>query len=292
MRGIILAGGTGSRLNPLNIVQCKQLLPVYDKPLIYYPLSALMLADITDILIICNDEDLEKFENLLGDGAPIGLKISYAVQKQPNGIPEALVIGEKFLNGDSTALILGDNIFYGQFFINRLQSAIQSVLSDGGAAIFTYPVKDPQNFGIAEIDQTGRVISLEEKPAMPKSNRAVTGLYIFDASATLRAKELKKSARGETEITDLNKDYLRENQLIAFHFGRGFTWLDAGTPRSLHDASSFIKIIEDRQGFKIACLEEIALNKGWITRNDVIKASKKYPNSDYSKYLAKVATER
>ena len=285
MKGIILAGGSGTRLYPTTKAVSKQLLSVYDKPLIYYPISVLMLADIKDILIITTPHDNENFKNLLGDGSDFGINLKYATQKAPKGLAEAFIIGEKFIGSESCCLILGDNIFWGDAFSQLLAKAI---LNNNGATVFGYSVSDPQRYGIAEIDSEYNVLSLEEKPENPKSNFAVTGLYIYDKDVVKIAKTIKPSKRGELEITSINTEYLKNNRLSLEILGRGYAWLDTGTSDSLLEASSFVAAIERRQGYKIACLEEIAYRKGWLHKEDILNFKKKYPNSTYYKYLDKI----
>ncbi len=286
MKGIILAGGSGTRLYPLTTVCSKQLLPIYDKPMIYYPLSVLMLAGIKEVLIISTPMDTPNFEKLLGDGSQLGMKITYEVQKEPKGIPQAFTIGEKFIGNDSVCLILGDNLFCGEGFVSMLKKAMTI---NTGAYIFGYFVSDPQRFGIVEFDKDHNVLSVEEKPKNPKSNYAITGLYFYDNSVVKIAKNLKPSARGETEITDINKEYLKQGKLKVELLGRGFAWLDTGTPKSLNEAANYIEIIETRQGLKIACLEEIAYLSGFITKQQLLNIADKMKNSEYGKYLFRVA---
>jgi glucose-1-phosphate thymidylyltransferase len=282
MKGIILAGGSGTRLYPVTKVVSKQLLPIYDKPMIYYPLSVLMLAEIRDILIISTPTDTPKFEQLLGDGSDIGLNISYAVQPSPDGLAQAFIIGENFIGNDSVALILGDNIFYGQGFSGMLKNAIKN---NEGATVFGYRVKDPHRFGVVDFDKEGTALSIEEKPQKPKSNYAVTGLYFYNNNVVEYAKSLKPSSRGELEITDLNNVYLKEENLKCEIFGRGFAWLDTGTHDSLIQASQYIETIEKNQDLKVACLEEIAYKKGYITKEQVEKIAYSYGKSEYGQYL-------
>lgn len=282
MKGIILAGGAGSRLHPLTRVISKQLLPVYDKPMIYYPLSTLMLAGIRDVLIISTPTDLPMFERLLGDGARLGMKFSYAVQPNPEGLAQAFIIGAPFLDGHSACLVLGDNIFYGQGFRTVLQRGGE--LADG-ALIFGYYVSDPDRYGVVEFDATGKAVSLEEKPKVPKSNFAVPGLYFYGPDVVERAKSLKPSARGELEITDLNRTYLEEGRLRVEMLGRGVAWLDTGTNRSLMEAGQFVQVIEERQGLKISCIEEIAWRQGWIGKDDLESEAKSMGKSAYADYL-------
>jgi len=285
MKGIILAGGAGTRLYPVTFPVCKQLLPVYDKPMIYYPLSVLMLAGIREILIISTPEDTPKFKNLFGDGSDLGLKLSYIVQPEPKGIAQAFILGEEFIGDDNVALILGDNIFYGQGFTPFLEKA--STIKEG-AIVFAYYVNDPERFGVIEIDKNYGVISIEEKPKEPKSNYAVTGLYFYDNFVVEIAKNLKPSVRGELEITDVNKKYLEMGKLNVQPLGRGFAWLDTGTHESLLEASLFVQTIQKRQGLQIACIEEIAYNKKFIDKDRLLMISKKYSNSEYGRYLNKV----
>lgn len=282
MKGIILAGGTGSRLAPLTKVVCKQLLPIYDKPLVYYPLSVLMLAGIKDILIITTPKDESAFKSLFGDGSHLGLSISYEVQPEPKGIPEAFIIGEKFINKDNVCLILGDNIFYGEGLPAYLKKICETQI---GACLFGYYVKDPGRYGVVELDQKGNVISIEEKPKHPKSNYAITGLYFYDNQVVELAKKLMPSKRGELEISDLNTLYLEKNQLRLEVMGRGMAWLDTGTHESLQEASRFVEVIESRQGLKIACLEEIAYRMGTITIEKLSLLIESYPKSQYRDYL-------
>jgi len=286
MKGIILAGGSGTRLYPLTMVTSKQLLPVYDKPMIYYPLSTLMLAGIRDILIISTPTDLPNFIRLLGDGSNYGINLSYEVQPSPDGLAQAFIIGEKFIDGDSCAMILGDNIFHGSGLKKHLREAAART---HGATIFGYYVDDPERFGIIEFDENGKAISIEEKPKNPKSNYCVTGLYFYDNRVCEFAKQVKPSARGELEITDLNKMYLEDGSLNVVTLGRGYAWLDAGTIDSLSDASEFVRVIENRQGIQIAALEEIAYINGWITREKLFEAAKTYEKSKYGAHLLQVA---
>ena len=286
MKGIILAGGSGTRLYPLTMVTSKQLLPVYDKPMIYYPLSTLMLAGIRDILIISTPTDLPNFERLLGDGSRYGINLSYAVQPSPDGLAQAFLIGEEFINGDSCAMVLGDNIFYGSGLKNHLREA---AAREKGATVFGYYVEDPERFGIVEFDQNGKAISLEEKPKNPKSNYCVTGLYFYDNRVVEMAKKVKPSARGELEITDLNKLYLEDDTLNVVTLGRGYAWLDTGTMDALAEATEFVKVIENRQGIQISAVEEIAYKNGWISREKLIESAEKYGKSPYGEHLRKVA---
>ena len=289
MKGIVLSGGSGSRLYPSTVSVSKQLLPIYDKPMIYYSLSVLMLAGINDILIITSREEIQNYKKLLGNGSKFGLKIKYDFQNNPNGIAEAFIIGEKFIGKDSVCLILGDNLFYGPGFSEKLKNA---KLYNTGATLFGYRVNDPERFGVVEFDQNNNVINIEEKPKKPKSNYAISGLYFYDNSVVNFAKEIKPSKRGELEITDINKLYLSKETLRVEIFGRGFAWLDTGTNESLVEASQFVRTIEKRQGLKLACLEEIALNNEWISVNKLKKQIEKMGNSDYKKYLNLVLKEK
>ena len=288
MKGIILAGGSGTRLYPLTTVTSKQLLPIYDKPMIYYPLSTLMLAGIKEILIISTPTDLPKFEDLLGDGSRFGIKLSYAVQEVPNGLSQAFVIGEKFIGDDEACLVLGDNIFYGDGFKKRLSSAVENA-KKGRATVFGYFVPDPERFGVVELDENYYALSIEEKPKNPKSNYAVVGLYFYPKGVAKMAKEVKPSARGEYEITTLNQMYLEKSILDVITFGRGFTWLDTGTHESLADATAFVKMIEEHQGLKISCLEEIAYQNGWISKEKLLEIANSMKNNQYGQHLLSVA---
>lgn len=287
MKGIILAGGSGTRLYPLTMVTSKQLLPIYDKPMIYYPMSVLMSAGIREILIISTEQDLPRFQELLGDGRSFGLQLSYAVQPSPDGLAQAFLIGEEFIGTDSVAMILGDNIFSGHGLRKRLQTAVERA-KDGMATIFGYYVDDPERFGIVEFDSGGNVISIEEKPTQPKSNYCVTGLYFYDNRVTEYAKKLKPSERGELEITDLNRMYLEQGSLKVEVLGQGFTWLDAGTHESLTDATNFVKTVETHQHRKIGCLEEIAYLNGWISREALLRICEDYKQNQYGQYLKDV----
>ena len=285
MKGIILAGGSGTRLYPLTRVTSKQLLPIYDKPMIYYPLSVLMNAGIREILIISTPDDTPRFEALLGDGHPFGVELSYAVQTSPDGLAQAFLIGEEFIGGDSVAMVLGDNIFHGHGLRARLQEAAKK---EKGATVFGYYVDDPERFGLVEFDENGKAISIEEKPEKPKSNYCVTGLYFYDKNVVEYAKSLKPSPRGELEITDLNRIYLEKGDLEVTLLGQGFTWLDTGTHESLVDATNFVKTVETHQHRKIACLEEIAYRNGWIGREELQKAADLYKKNQYGAYLQDV----
>lgn len=289
MKGIVLAGGSGTRLYPSSMAVSKQLLPIYDKPMIYHPLSVLMLAGIKDILIISTPQDLPNFEKILGDGSQFGVNFSYKEQPSPDGLAQAFIIGEDFVSGDNAALILGDNIFYGPGFSGMMRDSIRNIEHNGGAGVFGYQVKDPERFGVVEFDKEGRAVFIEEKPQNPKSDYAVTGLYFYDNKVVEYAKSLKPSARGEYEITDLNRIYLENGKLNVQTFGRGFAWLDTGTHRSLLQASQFIQTIEDNQGIKIACLEEIAMRMGFISKEQVLENIKNYKNNEYYSYVRKVA---
>ena len=288
MKGIVLAGGSGTRLYPLTMVTSKQLLPIYDKPMIYYPISVLMNAGIRDILIISTPQDLPRFEILLGDGHQFGLNLSYKAQPSPDGLAQAFTLGEEFIDGDPAAMILGDNIFAGHGLRKRLRAAVEKAEKGEGATVFGYYVDDPERFGIVEFDKDGNAISIEDKPAHPKSNYCVTGLYFYDSRVVEYAKNLKPSARGEYEITDLNRIYLDNNQLHVELLGQGFTWLDTGTHESLVDATNFVKTIETHQHRKIACLEEIAYRNGWISREEVLKTYEILKKNQYGQYLKDV----
>lgn len=289
MKGIILAGGSGTRLYPLTTVTSKQLLPVYDKPMIYYPLSVLMMAGIKDILIISTPTDLPNFERLLKDGSDYGVNLSYAEQLSPDGLAQAFIIGEEFIAGDSCALVLGDNIFYGNGLGRHLRRAVDDAETKGGATVFGYHVDDPERFGVVEFDEEFNAISIEEKPEHPKSNYAVTGLYFYDNRVCEFAKKVKPSARGELEITTLNQMYLKDGTLNVVTLGRGYAWLDTGTMESLFEASEFVRAVERSQGLSVSVIEEIAFQNGWISKEQLIAASQKYGKSVYGKHLLKVA---
>ena len=289
MKGIILAGGAGTRLYPLTMVTSKQLLPVYDKPMIYYPLSTLMLAGIQDILIISTPTDTPRFEALLGDGSQYGIHLQYKVQPSPDGLAQAFILGEEFIGDDCCAMILGDNIFYGNGFSKILKSAVSNAENKGRCTVFGYYVPDPERFGIVEFDETGKVISVEEKPQHPKSNYCITGLYFYDNRVVDMAKRVKPSARGELEITDLNRFYLEDGTLNVQLLGRGYAWLDTGTMDSLVDAADFVRTIETRQGSQIAALEEIAFNEGWIDKETLLQSAQRYGKSPYGQHLMHVA---
>ena len=289
MKGIILAGGAGTRLYPLTRVTSKQLLPIYDKPMIYYPLSTLMLAGIKDILIISTPEDTPRFEALLGDGAHFGLSLQYKVQPSPDGLAQAFILGEEFLDGEAGAMVLGDNIFYGRGFASTLREAAANAEENGRATVFGYYVPDPERFGVVDFDEEGHVLSIEEKPKEPKSNYAVTGLYFYPGDVSRRANEVKPSARGELEITTLNEMYLKDGLLDVKLLGRGFAWLDTGTMDSLLEAAEFIQMIEKRQGIKISAPEEIAYAYGWITKDELLQSAEAYGKSPYGLHLRAVA---
>lgn len=288
MKGIVLAGGSGTRLYPLTRVTSKQLLPIYDKPMIYYPLSTLMLAGIRDILIISTPEDTPRFEELLGDGSKLGINLSYAVQPSPDGLAQAFIIGEDFIGDDTCAMVLGDNIFYGGYFRKNLADAVVNA-KNGYATIFGYYVKDPERFGIVEFDKNRNVVSVEEKPEHPKSNYCITGLYFYDNRVAKMAKQVKPSARGELEITDLNRMYLNEGKLKVQLLGRGFAWLDTGTMDSLMEASTFVQTVQNRQGVVISAPEEIAYYEGWISKEQLLESAKLYGKSPYGEHLKVVA---
>jgi len=285
MKAIILAGGSGTRLYPATKSICKQLLPIHDKPMIYYPLSTLMLAGIREILIISTPQDTPRFEELLGDGSSIGISLEYAVQDAPNGLAEAFIIGKDFIGRDSVALVLGDNLFYGHDFAKLVENAAKQ---KSGATVFGYYVSDPERYGVAEFDESGKVLSLEEKPENPRSNYAVVGLYFYDNQVVEIAENMEPSARGELEITDVNKEYLRRGELKVELMGRGYAWLDTGTHRSLMEASRYVEVLEDRQGLKIACIEEIAYNKGYIDREQFLTLAMELEKSSYGQYMLNI----
>ena len=288
MKGIVLAGGSGTRLYPLTMVTSKQLLPVYDKPMVYYPLSTLMLAGIRDILIISTSEDIPRFKQLLGDGSRFGISLSYLIQPSPDGLAQAFLLGEDFIGDDACCMVLGDNIFYGNGFKKALKDAVQNA-SSNRATVFGYYVPDPERFGVVDFDDEGKAISIEEKPKQPKSHYAVVGLYFYPSGVSKKAKEIKPSSRGELEITSLNQIYLNENRLDVTTFGRGFTWLDTGTHESLADATEFVKMTEEHQSLKISCIEEIAFNNGWISKEKLLEAAESMKNNQYGQHLYNVA---
>lgn len=291
MKGIVLAGGSGSRLYPITRGVSKQLLPVYDKPMIYYPLSVLMLAGIRDILIITTPEDLDSFQRLLAQGQQFGVSIQYATQPKPDGLAQAFLIGEEFIGGDDVCLVLGDNLYYGQGFTPKLRSTVEHIRCNRGAAVFGYPVRDPHRFGVVEFDDNMKALSIEEKPESPKSNWAVTGLYFYDNRVIELARQTTPSPRGELEITDINRAYLRQGEMYVERLGRGFAWLDTGTHESLLEAAQFVATIEKRQGYKVACLEEIAWRNRWLTSDGVLLAAEQYRKSGYGEYLRDLVQE-
>lgn len=291
MKGIILAGGSGTRLYPITMGVSKQLLPIYDKPMVYYPLSVLMLAGIREVLIITTPEDSDSFKRLLGDGSQFGIELSYTVQPSPDGLAQAFILGEDFIGDDDVCLVLGDNIFYGQGFTPKLKHAVENAKNGQGATVFGYQVKDPERFGVVEFDENQKAISIEEKPAKPKSHFAVTGLYFYDNSVVDLAKQVVPSHRGELEITCLNEMYLKQNKLNVEMLGRGFAWLDTGTHESLLEAAQFVETIEKRQGYKIACLEEIGLNNGWLTKQQIESLAQPFIKNSYGQYLIELIKE-
>lgn len=285
MKGIVLAGGSGTRLYPITQGVSKQLLPIYDKPMIFYPISVLMLAGIREVLIITTPEDIDSFKRLLGDGSQFGIELTYKIQPSPDGLAQAFILGEEFIGNDDVCLVLGDNVFYGQGFTPKLKHAVQNAKNGQGATVFGYQVKDPERFGVVEFDQNQKAISIEEKPSKPKSNLAVTGLYFYDNSVVEMAKQVKPSHRGELEITCLNELYLEKNKLNVEVLGRGFAWLDTGTHESLLEAAQFVETIEKRQGYKIACLEEIGFNNGWLTEHQIKELATPMLKNSYGQYL-------
>lgn len=289
MKGIVLAGGSGTRLYPLTMITSKQLLPIYDKPMVYYPLSTLMLAGIKDILIISTPQDLPNFEKLLGDGSNYGINLSYKVQPSPDGLAQAFILGEEFIGDDCCAMVLGDNIFYGNGFSKILKEAVRNAEENRRASVFGYYVEDPERFGVVEFADDGKVTSVEEKPSKPKSNYAITGLYFYDNRCVEYAKKMKPSERGELEITDLNRIFLDQGELDVQLLGRGFAWLDTGTMDSLVDAADFVRMVEKRQGIKISAIEEIAYKNGWITKDKLVESAERYGKSTYGQHLKKVA---
>ena len=292
MKGIILAGGSGTRLYPITMGVSKQLLPIYDKPMVYYPLSVLMLAGIREVLIITTPEDIDSFKRLLGDGSQFGIELSYTVQPSPDGLAQAFILGEEFIGKDDVCLVLGDNIFYGQGFTTKLKHAVNNAKNGNGSTVFGYQVKDPERFGVVEFNKDKKAISIEEKPTNPKSHFAVTGLYFYDNSVVELAKKVEPSHRGELEITCLNEMYLKQNKLNVEILGRGFTWLDTGTHESLLEAAQFVETIERCQGYKVACLEEISFNKGWLNEAQLRKTGELLAKNEYGKYLLNLVNEK
>ena len=288
MKGIILAGGSGTRLYPITMGVSKQLLPIYDKPMIYYPLSVLMLAGIREVLIITTPEDSDSFKRLLGDGSKFGIELNYTSQPSPDGLAQAFILGEEFIGNDDACLVLGDNIFYGQGFTPKLKHAVENAKNGQGATVFGYQVKDPERFGVVEFDENQKAISIEEKPSNPKSHFAVTGLYFYDNSVVEMAKQVQPSHRGELEITCLNEMYLKQRKLNVEMLGRGFAWLDTGTHESLLEAAQFVETIEKRQGYKIACLEEIAFNNGWLSKQQLTNLAQPFIKNSYGQYLLEI----
>ena len=292
MKGIILAGGSGTRLYPLTLVTSKQLLPIYDKPMIYYPLSVLMMAKIKDILVISTPQDIPRFKDLLGDGSKFGINLSYAIQPSPDGLAQAFIIGKEFIHGDCCAMILGDNLFYGTGLIKHLNDSVRRAEKENVATIYGYYVKDPERFGIVELDKDGNALSIEEKPSNPKSNYCVTGLYFYPSDVVNKALSVKPSSRGELEITSLNNMYLEERRLHVTTMGRGYSWLDTGTHESLVDASNYIKILEEHQGIKVCCPEEIAYKNGWITKEKLVEIGNAMAKNQYGQHLINVSNDK
>ncbi len=289
MKGIILAGGTGSRLYPLTLVTSKQLLPVFDKPMVYYPLSVLMLAGLREVLVVSTPVDLPRYRELLGDGTELGMKLSYVVQPSPDGVAQGFLLAEEFLAGGGACLVLGDTVFHGHGLTGLLRECVLDVEQQRGGVVFGYPVQDPHRYGVLEIDRRGRLLSIEEKPSTPKSNRAMVGLYFFDSDVVRVARGLKPSGRGELEVTDVARDYMQRGKLRLENLGRGYAWLDTGTPEALLQASNFVQTIEQRQGLKVACIEEIAFHSGWIGRDQLQARRQRYGGTAYSRYLGELA---